>query len=115
MRYKILDQHGLNFLTLTVVTGIDLFTRRQCAGCLAASMNCTDSVERPIEKAVGVKISDNMRPNKNFEEVKKNQREIQTNINLRAGTHKVDFIPSGLDNVPANTRPVAVLNSTKKD
>ncbi len=26
MRYKILDQHGLNFLTLTVVEWIDLFT-----------------------------------------------------------------------------------------
>ena len=27
MRYKILDQNGLNFLTLTIVEWIDLFTR----------------------------------------------------------------------------------------
>ncbi len=27
MRYKILDQHGLNYLTLTIVEWIDLFTR----------------------------------------------------------------------------------------
>ena len=27
MRYKILDQHGLNFLTFTIVEWIDLFTR----------------------------------------------------------------------------------------
>jgi len=29
MRYKILDQKGLNFLTLTIVDWIDLFTRKQ--------------------------------------------------------------------------------------
>ena len=27
MRYKILDQNGLNYLTLTIVEWIDLFTR----------------------------------------------------------------------------------------
>ena len=28
MRYKIIDQKGLNFITLTIVDWIDLFTRR---------------------------------------------------------------------------------------
>lgn len=27
-RYKILDQHGLNFLTLTVVDWVDIFIRK---------------------------------------------------------------------------------------
>jgi len=39
MRYKILDQHGLNFLTLTVVEWIDLFTRRAFAD-IVDSLRC---------------------------------------------------------------------------
>ena len=38
MRYKILDQHGLNFLTLTVVEWIDLFTRRAFADIVLESL-----------------------------------------------------------------------------
>ncbi len=38
MRYKILDQHGLNFLTLTVVEWIDLFTRRAFADMVVESL-----------------------------------------------------------------------------
>lgn len=38
MRYKILDQHGLNFLTLTVVEWIDLFTRRAFADIVIDSL-----------------------------------------------------------------------------
>ncbi|MFM9948438.1 MAG: REP-associated tyrosine transposase [Saprospiraceae bacterium] len=38
MRYKILDQHGLNFLTLTVVEWIDLFTRRAFADIVVESL-----------------------------------------------------------------------------
>jgi RHS repeat-associated protein len=74
------------------------------------SMNCTDAVERPIENATGAKFPDDMRPNKNFEKVKNKRGEIQTNINLSTGTRKVDYIPSGLDNVPTSTRQVIVPN-----
>jgi len=38
MRYKILDQHGLNFLTLTVVERIDLFTRRAFSDMVVESL-----------------------------------------------------------------------------
>jgi putative transposase len=38
MRYRILDQHGLNFLTLTVVEWIDLFTRRAFADIVIESL-----------------------------------------------------------------------------
>ncbi len=38
MRYKILDQHGLNFLTLTVVEWIDLFTRKAFADIVIESL-----------------------------------------------------------------------------
>lgn len=29
-RYKILDQHGLNFVTITVVDWVDVFIRKTC-------------------------------------------------------------------------------------
>ncbi|MEZ4909208.1 MAG: RHS repeat-associated core domain-containing protein, partial [Saprospiraceae bacterium] len=74
------------------------------------SMNCTDAVERPIENATGAKLPDDMRPNKNFEKVKNKQGEIQTNINLSTGTQKIDYVPSGLDNVPTSTRPIITPN-----
>ncbi len=38
MRYRILDQHGLNFLTLTVVEWIDLFTRKAFADIVIESL-----------------------------------------------------------------------------
>jgi|GEM_PF-2249896 len=38
MRYRILDQHGLNFLTLTVVEWIDLFTRKAFAEIVIESL-----------------------------------------------------------------------------
>lgn len=38
MRYRILDQHGLNFLTLTVVEWIDLFTRKAIADIVLDSL-----------------------------------------------------------------------------
>jgi len=38
MRYRILGQHGLNFLTLTVVEWIDLFTRKAFAGIVIESL-----------------------------------------------------------------------------
>ena len=38
MRYKILDQNGLNFLTCTVVDWIDLFTRKELADIILDSL-----------------------------------------------------------------------------
>ncbi len=38
MRYKILDQHDLNFLIRPVVEWIDLFTRRAFADMIVDSM-----------------------------------------------------------------------------
>ena len=74
------------------------------------TMNCTDAVERPIEKAIGVKLPENMVPNNNFENLKKNQGVIQDFINLKSGSFEIDYIPSGLDNYPASGRPIIVPN-----
>ncbi|MBI5913991.1 MAG: transposase [Bacteroidetes bacterium] len=49
MRYKILDQHGLNFLTLTVVEWIDLFTRKAFADIVIESL-------RYCQKSKGLEI-----------------------------------------------------------
>ena len=38
MRYRILDQHGLNFLTLIAVEWIDLFTRKAFADIVTESL-----------------------------------------------------------------------------
>ena len=44
MRYKILDQHGLNFITLTIVEWIDLFTRPVYSEILLDSLKfCQDN------------------------------------------------------------------------
>ena len=63
--------------------------------------NCTDAVERPIEKATGVSLPDNVVPNTNFQNVKDNKTNIQTNLNLSSGNATVKSIPSGLDGYPA--------------
>jgi RHS repeat-associated protein len=72
------------------------------------SMNCTDAVEKPIEKATGADLPDNMIPNTNFENVKNSAPRIQAEIYVKQGTHEVKFVPSGLDNYPASTRPIIV-------
>jgi len=38
MRYKILDQKGLNFITMTVVDWIDLFTRKALCEILTTNL-----------------------------------------------------------------------------
>ena len=38
MRYKILDQKGLNFITITVVDWIDLFTRKALSEMIISSL-----------------------------------------------------------------------------
>ena len=78
------------------------------------SNNCTDAVEKPITEATGVSLPDNPIPNNNFKSVKDNQNNIQTSIGLREGTSKVEFNPSGLDNVPTSTRPRVVPNDKKE-
>ncbi len=75
------------------------------------SMNCTDAIERPIENATGADLPDDPRPNKNFEKVKNNRNEIQNNIDLSSGRAKVEYIPSGLDNVPTHTRSIIIPNN----
>jgi hypothetical protein len=74
------------------------------------SMNCTDAVEKPIAKATGADFPNNMVPNTNFENVKASAPGIQAQINVNQGTHEVKFLPSGLDNYPASTRPIIVPN-----
>lgn len=37
-RYKILDQHGLNFLTLTVVDWVDVFIRKRYKDIIIESL-----------------------------------------------------------------------------
>ena len=47
----------------------------------ALTNNCTDGVEDPIEEATDVNLSNDPVPNSNFEDVKKNQEEIQKQLN----------------------------------
>jgi RHS repeat-associated protein len=42
--------------------------------------NCTDGVERPIEKATGVSLPDAAKPNSNFDDLKSNKEKIQNEI-----------------------------------
>ena len=65
------------------------------------NMNCIDAIERPIENATGVEFPDGMKPNQNFQELKDEQKNIQTKIDIKTGDYKVIYIPSGLDNFPA--------------
>jgi RHS repeat-associated protein len=79
------------------------------------SMNCTDTVEKPIAKATGAEFPDNMVPNTNFDNVKATAPGIQADININQGTHEVKFLPSGLDNYPASTRPIIVPKDNKQN
>jgi hypothetical protein len=72
------------------------------------SMNCTDAVIKPIEKATGATLSDEVVPNKNFAEIKAGRTGTQNEINLNQGTHTVKYLPSGLDNYPSALRPTIV-------
>ena len=64
------------------------------------SNNCTDAIERPIEKATGVSLPDNPEPNTNFERLKNGKNHIQDRIGLSEGTLKVKTIPMQLDGLP---------------
>ncbi|MFD0767119.1 RHS repeat domain-containing protein, partial [Mucilaginibacter lutimaris] len=77
--------------------------------------NCTDAIERPIEKATGVSLPDDPRPNVNFKEVKDNKGTIQTGLDLRSGKSTVKTIPSGLDGYPSRQIVVPASTSDNKD
>jgi RHS repeat-associated protein len=61
--------------------------------------NCTDAVERPIEKATGAKLPEDATPNANFQKVKENKSNIQLETDLNSGHAAVKTIPSNLDGV----------------
>ncbi|WP_316751764.1 hypothetical protein [Pedobacter gandavensis] len=61
------------------------------------TMNCTDAIENPIEKATGISLPDNTIPNKNFNNLKGEGGNIQKGLDLSSGKSKVETIPSGLD------------------
>lgn len=47
-RYKILDQHGLNFVTLTVVDWVDVFIRKQYKDLIIESLHYWQKGNHPI-------------------------------------------------------------------
>jgi hypothetical protein len=86
------------------------------------TMNCADAVVNPIEKATNVELSDKVKPNSSFREIKDNKDGIQNNLNnkedgkkLKSGKAHPETIPSGMDNIPTSTRPVVVQNLTTTD
>ncbi len=74
------------------------------------SNNCTDAVERPIEKATGVSLPNDIEPNANFNEVKENKNSIQTSLDLSSGKSEVKSMTSGLDGYQAKKIVVPVEN-----
>jgi len=80
------------------------------------SNNCTDGIERPVEKATGVSLPTDPRPNVNFQEVKDNKSNIQTSLDLNSGKSVLKSIPSGLDGIPSKKIVVpAPIQDDKKN
>ena len=54
--------------------------------------NCTDAIEEPIENATNVSLPDNVEPNSNFDNVKKNKKNIQKKLDGNANVKKIPNI-----------------------
>jgi hypothetical protein len=66
----------------------------------AATNNCTDAIERPVEKAIGVSLPNNPEPNANFATLKSEKGIIQEGIGLHEGKLEIKTIPMKLDGLP---------------
>jgi hypothetical protein len=65
--------------------------------------NCADGCEKPVTKATGVPLPDDVTPNANFKDLKINQGTIQTNLDLSSGKLVIKTIPSNLDGIPSKS------------
>ena len=61
--------------------------------------NCTDAVERPIEKATGASLPGSPEPNKNFQTLKNEKGSIQKEINAHEGKLEIKTMPMKLDGI----------------
>jgi RHS repeat-associated protein len=77
--------------------------------------NCADGCEKPITKATGVSLPNNVIPNTNFKNLKKEQGTIQTNLDLSDGRAVVKSIPSGIDGIPPQKIIVQVPQKDNKN